>query len=259
MESVNTTSSSNAGTFFNIIFFIIGLVVIYYLYNYLFGSQIVSSYQLLSKTTSANPPEPIKISSDNLPTLYEGGEFTFSTWIYINNWSYRSGLNKSILNIGGRNTDIIRVYLGGFKPTLMVRFHTKESGIGGTGEDLSYSNQSSTFSQLQTGSDMLGSRVCDLSEIELQRWVNITVAVNGKTVDVYVDGKLSRSCVLPSLFKVDAGGYSANLLEYGGFGGLISTTTMYNSALGPDTVYKSYMAGPEPITSIGQWFYSFFV
>jgi hypothetical protein len=57
---------------------------------------------------------------------------------------------------------------------------------------------------------------------------------------------------------VDAGGYSATLLSYGGFGGQISNTTMYDAALNPEAVYKSYMAGPEPITTIGGWLSSFF-
>jgi hypothetical protein len=97
-----------------------------------------------------------------------------------------------------------------------------------------------------------------LPQLELQRWINITVAVNGRTVDVYFDGKLARSCVLPSFYKVDAGGYSANLLAYGGFGGEIATTTMYNTALNPEAVYRNYMAGPEPITNILTWLQSFF-
>ena len=88
--------------------------------------------------------------------------------------------------------------------------------------------------------------------IYFQRWVNITVAANGKTVDVYLDGKLSRSCILPRPFKVPSS-YSANLLEYTGFGGQLSTTTMYDAALNPEQVYKNYMAGPEPVTSIGDW------
>ena len=117
----------------------------------------------------------------------------------------------------------------------------------------------STFNTLQTESGLLdGSPICDLPEIELQRWVCITVAVNGKTVDVYYDGKLARSCVLPTFYKVDAGGYSAKLLGYGGFGGQISRTIMYDVALNPEQVYKIYMAGPEPITSVGEWFASFF-
>ena len=33
---------------------------------------------------------------------------------------------------------------------------------------------------------------------------------------------------------------------------------MYDAALNPETVYKNYIAGPEPITSIGQWLSSIF-
>jgi hypothetical protein len=139
------------------------------------------------------------------------------------------------------------------------------SGFGGEGassqatESLDKTTRELTFNTLQTESGLLdGSPMCDLPEIELQRWVCITVAVNGKTVDVYYDGKLARSCVLPTYYKVDTR-YSAKILGYGGFGGQISTTTMYDIALNPEQVYKIYMAGPEPITSIKDWFSYFFV
>jgi hypothetical protein len=260
--SYNT--SRNTGMVFSFILILLGFVGLYYLYYYLFGQQGTNKYTLLSKVTAANPVQPIAIPTDNVPALFEGGEFTVSTWIYVNNWSYRSGFNKSILNIGGPNFDTLRIYLGGYKPQLMVRFHTKETALQGTSdnvqmESLEKENQKATFDQLTTDSNLLGSSsLCDLPEIELQRWINITVAVNGRTVDVYLDGKLARSCVLPALAKVDDAGYSVNLLAYGGFGGLISTTMMYDGALNPDAVYKLYMAGPEPITSIQQWFSSFF-
>jgi hypothetical protein len=161
------------------------------------------------------------------------------------------------------------VYLGGNKPKLHIRLQTREKGgVIQTvpsnpqqvpSESLDKATINSVFNIQQTDSGLLDSSpLCDLPEIELQRWMNITIAVNGKTVDVYMDGKLARSCVLPSFFKVDSGGYSASLLSYGGFGGQISTTTMYDAALNPETVYKNYIAGPEPITSIGQWLSSIF-
>ena len=93
--------------------------------------------------------------------------------------------------------------------------------------------------------------------MDLQRWVNLTVCVNGKLADIYVDGKMVRSCVLPSHYKVDSN-YSAYLIPYGGFGGQISTTSMYDMALNPERVYKNYIAGPEPVTSLTQWISSFF-
>jgi len=276
MEAANN-SSSPLDRLVPVLIVFIGLIGLYYLYQYLFGPKTGTSYPLLTTTRNANidPSHPIVITSDKLPTLYEGGEFSISTWIYVNNWSYRAGFNKSIINIGGPNFDTIRVYLGGNKPSLKVRLQTRDRGnvvssapggasITGTQqqsavESLDKATQNATFNILQTESGLLDSSpLCDLPEIELQRWINVTVAVNGRTVDVYMDGKLARSCVLPSFFKVDAGGYSAYLLSYGGFGGQISTTTMYDAALNPEQVYKSYMAGPEPITGIWQWISSTF-
>ena len=111
---------------------ITGLIGLYYLYQYLFASTIGNKYMIVSKNQSANPIAPITITSDKLPAIYEGGEFTISTWIYINDWSYHRGNNKSILSIEGENFDIIRLYLGSYKPSLSVRLHTKESGVSNT-------------------------------------------------------------------------------------------------------------------------------
>ena len=231
--------------------FFAGLIGLYYLYQYLFGAYTANSYPLLTANQSAtiDTAAPIIISSKDLPGLFEGGEFTISTWLYVSNWTYRMNMNKPILLIGGPNFDTIRIYLGATKPTLKVRFHTKEVGTVTTDnsqtEALPKAMRNAVFTTPQTDSGMLDvSSICDLPEIDLQRWVNLTVAVNGKTVDMYLDGKLARSCVLPANFKVDSGGYSAILLPFGGFGGQLSTTTMYDAALNPEAVYKNYMLGP---------------
>jgi hypothetical protein len=256
-------SSNSVGLFFKGLFVIFGLVGLYYLYQYLFGPRTANSYTLVPGKLTANidPSKPIVVTYDKLPPLFEGGEFTISTWLYVNNWSYRAGFAKSIINIGGPNFDTIRMYLGGYKPKLHIRFHTQESGATSNiaGESLSRTTDNYIFNALQPESNLSDDRdICDLPEIDLQRWVNVTVAVNGKTIDVYLNGKLARSCVLPQLFKVDSGGYSANILSYGGFGGQISNIVMYDTALNPEQVYKNYMSGPEPITNIGQWIVSFF-
>jgi hypothetical protein len=269
MES--NTNSSPVSRLVSVLLFFAGLLGIYYLYNYLFGPRTFNTFALLEKSQKADidPVKPITITSDKMPTLFEGGEFTVSTWLYINNWSYRRGYNKSILRIGGSSFDSIRIYLGGFKPKLMVRFHTMDKGspmttTTGTDtaqtESLEVATLNATFNVQQMESGLLdapASSGCDLPEVDLQRWVNITVSVNGKTVDVYLDGKLSRSCVLPNYFKVDSS-YSGYLLSNGGFGGQIANTMMYDAALNPEVVYRNYIAGPDQITGFWQWFTSFF-
>jgi len=286
MESTN--SSSPIARLIPVLIFFAGLIGIYYLYQYLYAPKTGNSFTLLAKNQSAqsDPAKPIIITSDALPGLYEGGEFSVSTWVYVNDWSHRKGYNKAILNVGGKSFDTMRIYLGGYKPKLYVRFHTKDGmgaastsgavagGSTGSGtaasatattaattpnqeESLAAATLSMTYDVLQTDSGMLDSAMCDLPEIELQRWINITVTANGRTVDVYLDGKLARSCVLPSTFKVDSA-YSATLLYKGGFGGHIASTVMYDAALNPEQVYKNYIAGPEPITTFTGWISSFF-
>jgi len=269
MDAVNNSSSPVARLIPVIIFFA-GLIGLYYLYQYLFGYVTMSSYELIKKTQDANIEKPIVVTSDNLPVMYEGGEFTFSTWIFINSWAVRQGYNKSIVNIGGKNFDTLRIYIGGNKPKLHIRLQTKEQGqtpatgqistnpISNLEQSLDRTSDNGVFNVRTMDSGLLDSSpLCDLPEIDLQRWVNLTVTVNGKSVDVYLDGKLARSCVLPSFYRVDSS-YSATLLGYSGFGGQISTTMMYDTALNPEMVYKNYIAGPEPITGFLSWLSSFF-
>jgi hypothetical protein len=251
MSSANNSSSLVSKMIPYLIFFA-GFVGLYFLYQYLFGPKTGSSYTLLAKKQSAivDTAAPIIIDSSKLPRLYEGGEFSVSTWIYVNNWTHRMNSNKPILIIGGTNFDTLYMYLGATKPSLKVRFHTKESSPASqtnTTVAQPKSNRDAIFGDYSTAgiSSLLDdSTICDIPEIDLQRWINIVVAVNGKTVDVYIDGKLTRSCVLPATFKVDSGGYSALVLPYNGFGGQISKTEMYDAALYPEAVYKNYMMGP---------------
>lgn len=328
MNNAQQNSSSGSATMFiQGLIVVAGLIGLYYLYQYLFSSTGPSSTTLLASKTNALTTTPIKISSANLPPLYEGGEFSISMWVYVQNWNYRSGFNKHILSIGGSSFDTIRIYLAANKAKLHVRLHTKEgtssvsgfqsgpmmaspgslgssgsdpglgsalgtmaslapssgSGSGsspspgsGSGSGLSVLSSSSSqqptdnldnasrdklFTTLQTDSGLLdgdSTALCDLPEIDIQKWVQLAVAVNGKTVDIYMDGKLARSCVLPSFYKVDHGGYQADLLDYGGFGGYVSSIQMYNYALAPNAVYNMYMSGPSPITNLGQYLASFF-
>lgn len=115
-------------------------------------------------------------SQGKLPVLYEGAEFSISTWIYINDWNFRLGKNKHVISLGDDTADIIRIYLGGFKSKLNVQLNT-DNNLAGTTRD-------GVFTTMQTDSDigdnLYSANSCDLPEIQIQRWVNIVVAVNGK-------------------------------------------------------------------------------
>jgi len=91
----------------------------------------------------------------------------------------------------------------------------------------------------------LTSPMCDIQDIDLQRWINITVTVNGRIVDVYYDGKLNRSCVLPTIPAAPATGTQSVVIgQKGGYGGKISGIQFMAYPLTPDRIYAIYQAGP---------------
>ena len=105
-----------------------------------------------------------------------------------------------------------------------------------------YSDESSDFKK------------CDIEQVALQKWVSITAVMAGRTLDIYIDGKLSRSCVFDGMYMIDGdspyvelGGLSKNgssIPNPSGFGGLIGQTRVANFAYSPDQVYKNYLSGP---------------
>jgi hypothetical protein len=101
---------------------------------------------------------------------------------------------------------------------------------------------------------------CDIPQIDLQRWTMVSVVLSGKTIDVYIDGKLSRSCVTPSYFKVDpTADLKLNILDRGGFDGYIANTTVGSYSMNPDEIYKTYMSGPNGVSlDVFSWFASLF-
>jgi hypothetical protein len=263
-------SVTNITTAVVVILLAVGL---YYLYQYLYGSSGITTATVVNGVKNAVRKDgtPIVVASDSLPPLYEGGEYTVSFWIYINDFKYRRDMNKHVLSLGGTTAtgfDTLRVYLGAYKNSLSVRVTSRSPGAapsaapgsapGPATDYLPLANYNAEFNTIPQGLDQGYFPSCDLTSVDLQRWVNITVVLNGRTTDVYMDGKLARSCVLPSFYKVDPAGYKMTILDKGGFGGYVSNVRTYGYTLNPDQVYRNYMAGPGPQYTFYGWLTSLF-
>lgn len=242
------------------LFAILALVALYYLYQFLFGPTGLEGKEVIKGIKDGNPTEPYTTTANNLPAVFEGGEVSLNGWIYINDYAVNRGMNKHVFSLGGSSFMTLAVFLGPYKNSLGVRVHTKSMGTGvavpaGSSpsalnvatDDLSALSVQNLFGSIQNDSSLLGTtRPCDISSIDLQKWVQITVSLNNKTCDVYMDGKLARSCILPSFFKVDKSNFNLDVADYNGFGGFVSNVSAYNYALNPEQVWRLYMAGPGP-------------
>lgn len=253
MNAANGVSSGGSGnTAFNVVIVILVVVALYYFYKWLSGSDTSDSKEVVVYTSSntglpgkSTEPRIFTSGTSNMPSLYEGGEYSVSTWVYVTNWGVNKGYNKPFLRLNGGSSsgyDTLLMYLGQNVSKLSIRVSTDNLKLDTAQlNNIRPANGSSYGSSPYTDTD---TKKCDIESIDLQRWVCITAVLDGRTLDVYIDGKLSRSCVLDGMFKV--AGDSAKLLLGGptGFGGLIGQTQVANYAYSPDQVYRTYQNGP---------------
>lgn len=254
-------AGANSSTPVKMVFIILALVSLYYLYKFLYSSSGLEGKTVITDITSANPNAAIDVTADKFPVMLEGGEYSINMWLYISDWTVNNGKRKHVFTIGGSSFKTLAVYFGAYKNTLAVRVHNKtgacgavESDTTGMTENLCTTVYNTLFDAAGlTIDETIGTRPCDINDFPLQKWVQATIVLNNTTCDVYIDGKLARSCILKSFFKVDSRGLKATFADKGGFGGLISNTSFYNYALNPEQVWKLYMSGPS--VEYGLWDY----
>jgi hypothetical protein len=245
-------------------FIIVGSVIaLYYLYQFLFKTGGQDAVTLFQEVRNVSQVQPLVKMGDSFPPLMEGGEYSVSFWMYVQNWGARAGYNKHILSIGSIANGFYTmvVYLGANTNTLHVRVQANDPGtvIANTAA-LTNTNVSNLFNQPVIASGPLANMEgsCDVQNIELQKWTLVNLVLNGKTTDVYIDGKLARSCVHPSFFRVPSGGHQLMAYNANGFGGYMANLTLSNLAMTPDEANRMYQAGPVGITSFWNWMRSFF-
>jgi hypothetical protein len=259
------------GFLIQIVLVIISLVVVYYVYGYITTSPVPTPTMVVDSQLVATTTPP---SASSVPVPFEGGDYTVSFWVYVNSYNVNRNTRKHIISIGGTNFSTLFIALGAFKNNLVVRTHSRDSGSssytprdsygqqrGNTGApsmsintpdsqpttdgSLTVADVNTLLAPMSLDDSILNKNaICDLTTIDFQRWVQITVILSGRSIDVYMDGKLSRSCITNSYFKVDPTGIKATLLANGGFDGYLSKVRLFNMSLNPSDIYNLYTAGP---------------
>jgi hypothetical protein len=270
MEQANTAVGyvqKNSRTVSSIFFLIFAIAILYIVYSYLYPSEDPSYKILLKGDADARIPVT---TNGSVPAIQTGGDFTVSMWVYVDDWNYKTSQNKFLFSISPTLTPsdpnqvspivgILTPYSNG----LMIRTSrvpqgassdpgTKNTTTSNNTPDITiWQNMNSLMTQ-QTSMNMFQSTVdtpCDIKEVPLQRWVCVTIVSSGRVLDVYMDGKLSRSCVMDTPVYVPNNKKKNSLYlllgQYGGFSGRYSSVQMWNQQLTPDVIYSIYMMGPS--------------
>ena len=249
MESVTQFVSSNASLLNTLFFLLVAVLVLYVAVTYLYPGTSPTYTRFLGADVDAR--RLVKLDERYTPAIYTGGDFTLSFWMYVDDWNYRAGKYKFVFALRsaqGARSSLVGVMMPQTN-AMKLRAHTMRGDE--EGPDIT---DKETLKTLMGGSGSFGvsesySAPCDIKEVPLQRWVCVTIVSSGRVLDVYMNGKLSRSCVLNNVLEVPRGPMTLSLGEHGGFGGRYSSVQMWNQQLTPDVIYGIYQMGPTQVTS----------
>jgi hypothetical protein len=195
-----------------IVFF---LLIVYFLSWLFSGPTSLSSF--------ADAKTELVIPATSLPTG-ASVNYAYSIWFYLDDWSYRYGSEKIIFCRGNS------------KLMPGVTFSPIENNI--------------TIKVAMNNTDDLFS--CKVKDVPIQKWTNLIVTLNNRSLDTYMNGKLVKTCILPAPAYVDSAA-SIYLTPLSGFSGYTSRFNYWNDAINPQQAWNIYKNGPG-----GNMFSNFF-
>jgi len=217
---------------------IIGVVIVVIIL-YLIWTFFFTSIKMLVSFQSANTLNCMSGKDVSQSGL---NNYSFSVWAYISEWTGNYGAPKNIISI--RNTSV------GVDPTLFQLY------LDHTRNDLHIYVRDVNDGQGQESKNMKST--CSVTNFPVQSWVNISISVYNRAVDVYIDGKLVRTCSLKNVASpinaastIYIGGGSSsgssNNCQGGGdlagFTGYIASVLYNPDIISPQDAWNTYARG----------------
>jgi len=220
----------------SIVLTIVVIVLVIMLIRYI----LIDPYTLQNiqdgQTASTISASSLATNGSNVPS----SNFAYSIWFYINDWNYRYGEAKVIFGRMGASsgTDQGSVSgVGGLDPCPAVVLGAVENNLSVSLGCYPGVDQEPTT----TGGNTVV-HTCTIANVPIQKWVNLVVSVYGRTMDLYIDGKLVRTCLLPGVASINNSS-NVYVTPSGGFNGWTSKFQYYPNSLNPQDAWNIYSQG----------------
>jgi hypothetical protein len=237
------------------------------------------------------------VKGADLKNTNNTSNFTYSSWIYVNDWNYKFGADKIVLrraysdntnpcpsiNLGTKpNTLSVSVtYYDTSGASVVTSGTTTPAGIDtsdaaknaanlqacnacdngfncgcdscdrgllaatSTGTSGVRTALTTPLASAPSAASNAGVKVhtCMIENIPIQKWANVIVSLYGRTLDIYLDGKLVKTCVVPGVpTKVD-NSKDVEITPEGGFSGWTTYIKYWPNASNPQEAYNIYKDG----------------
>lgn len=176
--------------------------------------------------------EPYTIPSANSPQ--ESSIYSYQFWVFIKDWNYKFGQDKYVFSRSDPSNKSVANPLVLLHPT----DNTLKISVSVYPTEKTSKNEPAPAGHSGTTDDVF---VCEIPNIPLQQWTSISISMSTKNLDVYINGKLVKSCLLTGIPKPAMGDIILN--ENGGFSGWMCSFNQYSKSLLPTDAQTFYAFG----------------
>ena len=164
----------------------------------------------------------------------EGIEFTWSCWIFIDDLTYETGKYRCVFYKGNdyssnpNNTETQGLNFPNNAPGLYIAPNTNDLVV--------FMNTFKVINEQVT-----------ISDIPINKWVNVIIRCQNTTLDVYINGTVAKSLQLHGVPKQNYG--NVFVAPNKGFSGYISNLWYFSHALGTSEINDLVTKGPNTTMS----------
>jgi hypothetical protein len=219
-----------------IVIIIVVIVLLVIIWKYMLSDPYTLQGLQNGKTATTILAEDLETNGTDVPS----SNFAYSVWFYVNDWNYRYGKPKVIFGrMGGKSgpKDGSIGGISGLDPCPAVVLGAIENNIAISLGCYPGVNQEPTT----TGGNTIV-HTCSVGNIPIQKWVNLLVSVYGRSMDIYIDGKLVRTCLLPGVASVNNNA-DIHVTPAGGFDGWTARLQYFPNSINPQDAWNIYTKG----------------
>jgi hypothetical protein len=157
----------------------------------------------------------------------QGIEFTWSVWIFVDDMTYNSGKYKTVFYKGNDGLQSNGLNFPNNAPGLYIAPNTNDLVV------------------IMNTFNVINEEIL-ISDIPLNKWINVIIRVENVNLDVYINGLITKSHILHGVPKQNYG--DIYVAMNGGFSGNISNLWYWDYALGIAAI--QWIASHGPNTTI---------
>jgi hypothetical protein len=220
----------------SIVITVVVIVLIFMMLKYIFADPYTLQNIQSGKTSSTIEASSLATNGTNTPS----SNFAYSVWFYVNDWNYKYGDPKVIFGrMGAPSAPGVGSVpgIGGLDPCPAVVLGAVENNIS-----VSLGCYPGADDEPTTPGGNTVVSTFSIANVPIQKWVNLIISVYGRTMDLYIDGKLVRTCLLPGVASVNKNA-NIHVTPAGGFDGWTSKLQYYPNSLNPQEAWNIYTQG----------------